>query len=100
MTWLTQPTQQARWCVDSGYIAVRRSAWELESLRSYVRRFPQAAVARDQLAYGGPELMTYAVEEVRSAMKDAILEAVAGRRSVEAALAYAQTRADEATARV
>jgi hypothetical protein len=44
--------------------------------------------------------MTYAFEEVRSAMKDAILEAVGGRRFVEAALAYAQSRADEATARV
>ncbi len=96
ITWLTEPAQQARWCVDSGYLAVRRSAWELEPLRGYAQRFAPAAVARDQLAHGAPELMTYAVEEVRSAMQDAILEAVAGRLSVAAALADAEQRARQA----
>lgn len=99
MTWLTEPSQQARWCVDSGYLAVRRSAWDLEPLVSYARRFSQVAVARDQLAHGAPELMTPAVEEVRAAMHNAILDAIAGRRPVDTALGQAQTAVDEAIGR-
>ena len=98
MAWLTSPAQQARWFMESGYIAVRSSAWEMEPLAGYVRKFPQVVAAREQLTYGGPELMTEAVEEVRSAMEEAILDAIAGRRSADEALARAQTRAEAAIA--
>lgn len=94
LEWLTAPEQQARWCIASGYIAVRRSAWMMPALRHYLRTFPQAAVALDQLSYGGPELMTHAVEEVRRVMREAIETAIAGRQSAEAAVAEAQAKAD------
>lgn len=98
MAWLTEPAQQSRWGVESGYIAVRRSAWDLEPLRSDIRRFPQAAVPRSQLDFGYPEVMTYAVQEVRNAMHAALLDAIGGRSSVEGALERAQLHAGESIA--
>ncbi len=95
LAWLVAPEQQARFSVRSGYMAVRRSAWATEPLATHTRTFPPAAVARDQLAHGAPELMTYAVEEVRGVLKEAILAAMAGRRSAADALGIAQARAEK-----
>lgn len=53
--WMTSPEIGARWMLDTGYIAVRKSAAEVPELAAYVEEFPQALVAIEQLQYAFPQ---------------------------------------------
>jgi sn-glycerol 3-phosphate transport system substrate-binding protein len=55
----TSPEIQARWNIGSGYIATRRSAFDLPLMKDYTGKLPQALVARDQLPYALPEMSTH-----------------------------------------
>src|SRR4029453_7627921 len=54
--WMTQPERAAQWGIDTGYVAVRADAWQTPKMTEYVKGFPVAAVARDQLQYFGAGL--------------------------------------------
>jgi sn-glycerol 3-phosphate transport system substrate-binding protein len=53
--WMTSPEIGAQWMLDTGYIAVRKSAAEVEELAQYVIDYPQALVAIEQLQYAYPQ---------------------------------------------
>jgi sn-glycerol 3-phosphate transport system substrate-binding protein len=55
----TSPEIQARWNIGSGYIATRKSAFDLPVMKDYTAKLPQALVARDQLPYALPEMSTH-----------------------------------------
>jgi len=56
----SQPRRDAgRWNIGSGYIATRKSAFDLPIMKEYTAKLPQALVARDQLPYGLPEMSTH-----------------------------------------
>ncbi|MFB3817784.1 MAG: ABC transporter substrate-binding protein [Candidatus Methylomirabilales bacterium] len=55
----TSPEMQARWNIGSGYIATRKSAFDLPIMKEYTARLPQALVARDQLPHALPEMSTH-----------------------------------------
>jgi sn-glycerol 3-phosphate transport system substrate-binding protein len=55
----TSPEMQARWNIGSGYIATRKSAFDLPIMKEYTAKLPQAVVARDQLPYALPEMSTH-----------------------------------------
>jgi sn-glycerol 3-phosphate transport system substrate-binding protein len=55
----TSPEMQARWNIGSGYIATRKSAFDLPVMKEYTAKLPQALVARDQLPYALPEMSTH-----------------------------------------
>ena len=55
----TSPEIQARWNIGSGYIATRKSSFDLPLMKEYTGRLPQALVARDQLPYALPEMSTH-----------------------------------------
>jgi sn-glycerol 3-phosphate transport system substrate-binding protein len=52
---MTSPEIGAQWMLDTGYIAVRKSAAEVEELAQYVIDYPQALVAIEQLQYAYPQ---------------------------------------------
>jgi sn-glycerol 3-phosphate transport system substrate-binding protein len=54
--WMTQPERAAQWGIDTGYVAVRPDAWQTAKMTEYVKGFPVAAVARDQLQYSVADL--------------------------------------------
>jgi sn-glycerol 3-phosphate transport system substrate-binding protein len=73
--WMVRPEQIGQWGIDSGYIAPRASAWEVDPLKSYADKVPQARVARDQLKYAvkefpatveGPEMKQITVQALES----------------------------------
>jgi sn-glycerol 3-phosphate transport system substrate-binding protein len=73
--WMVRPEQIGQWGIDSGYIAPRVSAWEVDPLKSYADRVPQARVARDQLEYAvkefpatveGPEMKQITVQALEA----------------------------------
>jgi sn-glycerol 3-phosphate transport system substrate-binding protein len=94
--WMTRPEQIGQWGIDSGYIAPRQAAWDVDPLKSYAAEVPQASTARDQLEYalkefpstmGGPEMKQLTVQAVEAIYT--------GELTPAEALQQAQQRADE-----
>jgi sn-glycerol 3-phosphate transport system substrate-binding protein len=92
---MTSPKRSAEWSMKTGYMGVSPAAYETEALRQYVREFPYAAVARDQLEYATAELSTFQTGRVRKLLDDAIQAALTGSKTPEAALKEAQKQTDQ-----
>lgn len=92
--WMTQPERTAEWSIETGYIGTRPDAYETPKLRAYVKEFPPAAVARDQLKFATAELSTYQTGRVRKLLDDAIQAALVGNKTPEEALSAAQDQSD------
>ncbi len=91
---LTQPERTAEWSIKTGYLGTRPDAYETDALKAYVKEFPPAAVARDQLEFATAELSTYQTGRVRKLLDDAIQAALTGSKSPADALGDAQNQAD------
>ncbi len=92
--WMTAPQQAARWSEASGYVAVRKSAFNIKLYKEYTDRFPQALTARDQLPYAQAELSTHNGGEIQNMYSNDLQAALTGRKTPEAALRDAQQQAD------
>lgn len=92
--WMTAPQQAARWSEASGYVAVRKSAFNIKLYKEYTDRFPQALTARDQLQYAQAELSTHNGGEIQNMYSNDLQAALTGRKSPQAALRDAQQQAD------
>lgn len=91
----TAPERVAKWSVDTGYVATRKSAFETETLKKYYQERPEAKVAFDQLQYAKPELTTYNAAEIWRILNDNIQSAITGEKTVQQALDNAQKEAEE-----
>lgn len=92
---MTAPEQAAHWSKATGYMGVSADAYETETLQEYVKSFPPAAVARDQLQHATAELSTHEAGRVRKALDDAIQSVLTGQASAEDALKDAQAQAKQ-----
>lgn len=91
---MTGPEQAARWSIETGYMGVSPAAYDTEALSDYVKSFPPAAIARDQLQYATAELSTHQAGRVRKLLDDAIQSVLSGQSTAEEALTSAQKQAD------
>ncbi len=91
--WMTQPERAAQWGIDTGYVAVRPDAWKTAKMEEYVKGFPVAAVARDQLEFSVAELSTHDNQRVTKALNDGIQAALTGAKTPEQAMKDAQAEA-------
>jgi len=87
---MTSPERSAEWSMKTGYMGISQAAYETPKLKQYIKDFPFAAVARDQLKFATAELSTYQTGRVRKALDDAIQAALTGTKTPEAALKEAQ----------
>jgi sn-glycerol 3-phosphate transport system substrate-binding protein len=92
--WMTQPERAAQWGIDTGYVAVRPDAWQTAKMTEYVKGFPVAAVARDQLQHSVAELSTHDNQRVTKALNDGIQAALTGAKTPEQAMKDAQAEAN------
>ncbi len=90
---MTSPEQAAHWSKSTGYMGVGPGAYETETLKDYVKTFPPAAVARDQLTHATAELSTHEAGRVRKFLDDAIQSALTDQATAEEALTDAQKQA-------
>ena len=51
--WMTSAENAAYWSIQSGYVAVRKDAFDLPIMQEYTKEVPEALVARDQLLLAG-----------------------------------------------
>jgi sn-glycerol 3-phosphate transport system substrate-binding protein len=91
---MTSPDRSAEWSMKTGYMGVSQAAYDTSKLQEYVKSFPYAAVARDQLEFATAELSTYQTGRVRKALDDAIQAALTGSKTPQVALKEAQAQAD------
>jgi sn-glycerol 3-phosphate transport system substrate-binding protein len=91
---LTEPGRTGEWSKKTGYLGTRPDAYATPELEAYVKEFPPAAVARDQLEFATAELSTYQTGRVRKLLDDAIQSALTGSKSPADALSAAQNQAD------
>jgi sn-glycerol 3-phosphate transport system substrate-binding protein len=92
--WMTSPERAAEWGIETGYVAVRRDAWETPVMKKYVAGFPAAAVARDQLQHAVAELSTHENQRVTKALNDGLQAALTGAKSPAQAMKDAQAEAE------
>jgi sn-glycerol 3-phosphate transport system substrate-binding protein len=92
--WMTAPERAAQWGIDTGYVAVRPDAWQTAKMQEYVKGFPVAAVARDQLQYSVAELSTHDNQRVTKALNDGLQAALTGSKTPEQAMKDAQREAE------
>jgi sn-glycerol 3-phosphate transport system substrate-binding protein len=90
---MTQPERAAQWGIDTGYVAVRPDAWQTPKMQEYVKGFPVASVARDQLEFSVAELSTHDNQRVTKALNDGIQAALTGAKEPAAAMKDAQAEA-------
>ena len=93
--WMTSTEMLARWSIDSGYVAPRKSSWDTPLMKDYVGKYPQAITARDQLPYAHAELPVKNIIEVKRAIKTALETALTTNQPVAQVLAEGQKRVDE-----
>jgi sn-glycerol 3-phosphate transport system substrate-binding protein len=91
--WMTSAEQAARWGIATGYVAGRQDAWDLPAMKAYVKDFPPAGVALQQLPFCAPEFSTHDGPRTTKALEDAIEASITGTKPVAKALADAQAEA-------
>jgi sn-glycerol 3-phosphate transport system substrate-binding protein len=91
---MTSPEQAAKWSISTGYMGVSPASYETPELKAYVKEFPPAAVARDQLEHATAELSTHQAGRVRKLLDDAIQATLSGQSSAKDALSSAQKQAE------
>ncbi|WP_169568280.1 ABC transporter substrate-binding protein [Sneathiella limimaris] len=92
--WITAPEQAAKWTIATGYVAPRPDAWETPAMKAYVKDFPPALVARDQLEYAVAELSTFENQRVTKIFNEALETVITGKMDAASALKDAQQKAD------
>jgi sn-glycerol 3-phosphate transport system substrate-binding protein len=75
-------------------MGTRPDAYETAELKAYVKSFPPAAVARDQLKYATAELSVHENGRVYKILNDAIQSALTDAKTPEKALKDAQKQAE------
>lgn len=91
----TSPDVAAQWSIDTGYVAVTKSAWETTLLKDYLKDFPEAEVAKKQLEYAAAELSTHNNPEMTQNVNDIIQAALNGEMTVDEALVQGQEVGDD-----
>ncbi|MCA1324344.1 ABC transporter substrate-binding protein [Herbaspirillum sp. alder98] len=92
--WMTAPERAARWSIATGYVGTSPAAYDTAALRDYTKTFPQALVARDQLAVAVPEFSTEQTARVREVLSNAIQAALTGTKTPKQAMDEAQAAAE------
>ena len=92
---LTEPARLADWMGVTGYIAPRKAAWDIDTLKLLVYNHPQYAVSRDGLQYAQKELATHESGAVQQILDKAVQAVISGEKDPAKALADAQAEADK-----
>jgi sn-glycerol 3-phosphate transport system substrate-binding protein len=93
--WMTSTDMLARWSIDSGYVAPRKSSWETPQMKEYTAKYPQALTARDQLQYALAELPVKHILEVKREIRTSLEQALTTSTPIESILAEGQKRVDD-----
>lgn len=94
--YLSSPEIQSDWGMQTGYVASRISAWDLDPLASRVAEYPQYAVARDQLTIAEREFTSYRAIDIQNIINATLSSVISG----SVPLTDAQATLDAAQAQI
>ncbi len=102
--WMSNVENTIRWHKLTGYFPVRKKAVEVLEFEHWFDKYPEYAVAFEQLlssksTYATRGALTGAFLEIRTIIEQAIEKVIAGRATVDQALAEAKRKADAAIKR-
>jgi sn-glycerol 3-phosphate transport system substrate-binding protein len=97
--WFTKPENVARWTIASGYVAYRKSAYDVPALKEYAQGFPYALTARDQLEFAQREFVTHDYAKILELLVNSMAQALDEAMTPKAALDQAQKQATDILAR-
>jgi sn-glycerol 3-phosphate transport system substrate-binding protein len=92
---ITQPELAADFSINTGYIAVQKSAYETAAMMAYLVNVPQAADTRDALNFAAKELSLQNLGEVRNIFHKYLQAAYNGEMSAAEAMKIAQEEAEK-----
>lgn len=92
--WMTNTANQAQWCIDTGYLAARKSSWESPALKSHVAKVPESRTAFVTAEVAGAFLQVPGYHKVREYLKSAIDRTLVGEIKPDAALREATAKSN------
>lgn len=94
--WMTKPENTARWSLGSGYVPVKKAAFDIPEYKKYTDQWPQALTAYRQLTEAEIErnMMTHRMNEIYDLL-NALNEAIRGGADMDTELKRAQAEADK-----
>ncbi len=94
--WMTKPENTARWSLGSGYIPVKKAAFDIPEYKKYTDQWPQALTAYRQLTEAEIErnMMTHRMNEIYDLL-NALNESIRGGADMDTDLKKAQAEADK-----
>ncbi len=92
--WMTNTSNQAQWCIDTGYLAARKSSWETAALKAHVTKVPESRTAFVTAEVAGAFLQVPGYHKVREYLKSAIDRTLAGEVKPDAALREANAKSN------
>ncbi|MEA1911261.1 MAG: ABC transporter substrate-binding protein, partial [Spirochaetota bacterium] len=95
---ITQPELAANFSMNTGYIAVQKSAYNTSAMKAYLKEVPQAADTRDALNFGGKELSLQNLGQIRGIFHKYLQAAYNGEMTAAEAMKTAQEEADTSLA--
>ncbi len=93
---VTQPKYVADFSINTGYIATRKSAYDLDIMKQHIKDIPQAGTVKNLLQYAGPEFACHNLAEVRNIFHKYLQSAYNGQMTPKAAMDQAQKEAQAA----
>lgn len=94
--WMTQPEYTAKWSLGSGYIPVKKAAFDIPAYKEYTDKWPQALTAYRQLTQTDVErnMMTHHMNEIYDLL-NALNENIRNGGNMDELLKKAQEHADQ-----
>ncbi len=92
--WMTSSENAAQWSSASGYIATRKSSYELPAMKEFVGKDPRYLVARDQLQYAAGKMMAPNFQKIREILKKQLDDAADGKVTPQEALTTVQKQVE------
>lgn len=92
--WMTSAENAAQRSIASGYIATRKSAYEIPAMKEFLTKDPRYLVARDQSQYAAGKMMAPNFQKIREILKKQLDDAVDGKVSAREAMATVQKQVE------
>jgi sn-glycerol 3-phosphate transport system substrate-binding protein len=92
--WMTSAENAAQWSIASGYVATRKSSYEVPAMKDFVAKDPRYLVAREQLQYAFGKMMAPNFQKIREILKKQLDDAVDGKVSPKEAMATVQKQVE------
>jgi sn-glycerol 3-phosphate transport system substrate-binding protein len=92
--WISAPERAADWSIRTGYIATSPTAYEIQTMKDFIAKVPEAGVGRTFLPVATGELSVHENQRVYKVLTDNIQACLSGTKAPGQAMADTQTEAD------